>query len=478
MHPLKHPETLLRHGVWFGRLAVIGGLYAVGSVELRQGTTKQVGRPGFWAVQCDDESLKIGAGGHQGVGGRAIDGQVLWDMHCINATMRTSNRSLPELFDSNHSFLDSVYNLLQLAQQGTHICFCGPTLIMARWRSGYPAPESCKPHELFAITNPSSGYPTCIGEAVTYGRRCKRTVAGDKVSVATQLVGQLAEISPSAAAKSSAVGSIASHMLCWQHTHQHGQIVEGWKQALLDRAETEDECQSTKSSQPKCRKPEDDDIESLASGIRILQEELRRMKAAKETGSRMRFSFDFSFDGAWTRASGRADAEAHSDGTDKAKEKAREQQRQEDAERKRQTEEQERKRKAKERLEKLKEDARRKAQAAKLAEEQKWSNAWTRYNDTWKAIEEGRCTPSKLPWPTLSGEASNLTEAGVREFYRRGPPASEDRFRLFSQETKRWHTDKLLSRFGKMVFDGAAKEDLDLVTRVTLLRWKEARLGR
>jgi hypothetical protein len=309
-----------------------------------------------------------------------------------------------------------------------------------------PMQRHWDPDTVFEINNPSTGSPTCVGQAVTCGRRCKRKVAGHRVSSANCIAHDLAELSPSAAAKDDQLYDIADSMLCYQHDHQAEELVSKWKRKLH-------RC-GTKSAE--------DDIQNLYEGIKKLQEELRRMKAAKQSRSRKSSPFNNTSTehSSKNSTSGQEDAETDTEETYKTKEDLREKQ----------------KREAKDRTEKAKEEARRSAQATKLAEEQKWSNAWSLYNAAWQNIELSRSKkPPGVPWPTMSGRAKDVNEASIQEFFQRAPGKTEDRFLLFSQEAKRWHTDKLLSRFGKEFVNGAEKENIDLVTRVIVQRWKEAK---
>lgn len=330
--------------------------------------------------------------------------------------------------------------------------------------TGYNKPNHRRwdPDTVLEISNPSTGYPTCVGQAVTYGRRCKRVVAAYKVSSANCIGHDLSGLSPSAAAKDDRLYDVADIMLCYQHGHQAEKVVSQWRREL-HRFSTASGAENIELPRFQSGKvPTKDDIQNLYEGIKKLQEELRRMKAAEATHSRKSSpSSDTSTGRSSTRSTwDGADAETDTEENQETKEDLREKQ----------------KREAEKRAEKAKEEARQKAQAAKLAEEQKWSNAWSMYNAAWQNIELGRSKISpRIPWPTLSGKAKDVTEASVREFFQRGPRTSEDRFLLFSQEAKRWHTDKLLSRFGREFVDGSEKENIDLVTRVIVQRWKEAK---
>ncbi|KAK0385637.1 hypothetical protein NLU13_6814 [Sarocladium strictum] len=290
-----------------------------------------------------------------------------------------------------------------------------------------PIPRRWDPDAVFEITNPSTGYPTCVGQAVTCGRRCKRVVAGYNVLSANCIARDLAELSPSAAAGDDQLYHIAHIMLCYQHGHQAEELVSKWRRELHH-------CDSKSEAEPPLQTGGfhyEDDIKDLYEAIQKLQEQLRRIKAARQTHSEKSSPFNNPSTEYCSKKStwGQDDSETKTEETDETREDLREKQ----------------KREAKERADKAKEEARRSAQAAKLAEQLKWSNAWSLYNAAWENIELGRSrTSPRAPWPTLSGKAEDVSEASVREFFQRAP----------------------------------GKDTIDLVTRVIVQRWKEAKGSR
>lgn len=343
------------------------------------------------------------------------------------------------------------------------------------------------PDTVFEINNPSTGYPTCVGHAKTCGRRCRRVMAGSRVSSANCIAHDLAELSASAAAKDDQLYDIADSMLCWQHVHKAEEVVSKWKRQL-HCCGTKSKAEDSKMPRSKSDKvPIEDDMQNLYEEIKKLQEELRKMKAERRTRSRMGSPFNKSSTEHSSRRSSwsRGDASTDTGESDTEESDIEESETEEsDAEESETSETYEtkedlrkkQKREAEERAERAKEEARRNIRAKKIAEDQKWSNAWSLYNEAWQDIELRRAKGSSgAPWPTLSGKAKDVTEASVQEFFQRAPRTTEDRFLLFSQEAKRWHTDKLLSRFGNEFVNGAEKENIDLVTRVIVQRWKEAK---
>ena len=56
--------------------------------------------------------------------------------------------------------------------------------------------------------------------------------------------------------------------------------------------------------------------------------------------------------------------------------------------------------------------------------------------------------------------------------------SGEARFRMMNIENKRWHTDKIMSRFGREVMVGEHKDALNTISRVVIELWKEAKTRR
>ncbi len=82
--------------------------------------------------------------------------------------------------------------------------------------------------EVCKIINPKRGYQTCFGEAVTYSRRCERSIAGGSIFT----LNDLAARSPEEAARSPQLRTAAEQGLCYQHKHQLGNVVDRWRRRL------------------------------------------------------------------------------------------------------------------------------------------------------------------------------------------------------------------------------------------------------
>lgn len=148
----------------------------------------------------------------------------------------------------------------------------------------------------------------------------------------------------------------------------------------------------------------------------------------------------------------------------------------------RKREEQEKKeREAKERAER----ARQKEEKRKQKRKNDWSDAWKRYENGWKSVDDtDNLSGSEIPWPTKSGLRRDLSESSVRQFFRRTAFVysfnnhAEELFQAMTKETKRWHSDKIQHRFGRDVFQSQYREDIDMVTKLIVVLWKEAKMGR
>ncbi|RSL90936.1 hypothetical protein CEP51_000465 [Fusarium floridanum] len=115
-----------------------------------------------------------------------------------------------------------------------------------------------------------------------------------------------------------------------------------------------------------------------------------------------------------------------------------------------------------------------------------WSDAWKKYDNAWKSIDDtsDNIDGSQIPWPTKSRLRLDLSESTVRQFFRRtafvhsSDDQAEEIFQVMTKETKRWHSDKIQHRFGKDIFQSQYGEDIDMVTKLIVVLWKEAKMGR
>jgi hypothetical protein len=92
--------------------------------------------------------------------------------------------------------------------------------------------------------------------------------------------------------------------------------------------------------------------------------------------------------------------------------------------------------------------------------------------------------PEMIPWPVQSGRWEDVTEFNVTEFFSRGmvipetPESGELRFKAISAENLRWHTDKVMSKFGSDIFESPYEPALNCIARILVGLWKEARESR
>ncbi|KAH8904938.1 hypothetical protein BR93DRAFT_979643 [Coniochaeta sp. PMI_546] len=161
--------------------------------------------------------------------------------------------------------------------------------------SYYHCDDSGKSWNLYAVlqfVNPELGYRTCIGTAVTYGRRCRRTISSSLFNL-TQLGAQ----TPLAAANSSKLYDLARSGLCWQHQHQTSEVVARWRGLLYKYAEAQSD-----NAQPssRCHSPDpatagsrhkpwaqeaEPSVEDLMEQIRLLQKKLEAMMRSQQKRS-------------------------------------------------------------------------------------------------------------------------------------------------------------------------------------------------
>lgn len=337
---------------------------------------------------------------------------------------------------------------------------------------------------------------TCVGTAVTCKRRCKRPVSSRHYSLHA-----LVRLGPREAANSPELYNVAITALCWQHKYQAHDVVAEWRELLhnyagvaaynawhadYDKRIFEQMCQLleglermkqfSQNSSPgyygrssplyyanEQRDPMEDWRQRQYSE-KIKQQHEERQRKYKET----------------------MEAREREEKERKAKE-AKETKEREERERKaketKEREERERKQKeAKERAE----NVRMKAQQKQEQETQEWSDAWKRYEEGWAFVNasDEYLNGNQIPWPTKSGKREGLTNGCVREFFRRMPSVAssdtpcKETFRAMTQETKRWHTDKIQHRFGRDIFQSVYGEDIDIVTKLVVVLWKEAKTER
>ena len=99
------------------------------------------------------------------------------------------------------------------------------------------------------------------------------------------------------------------------------------------------------------------------------------------------------------------------------------------------------------------------AEARRARESISWSDAWQRYEETWRLIPNAEVQLSEkelsvlLFWPTRDGTKSKLDEREVKNFFQQQPGnevAGGSRGRLLRRQAMRWHPDKALRYFAQM----------------------------
>ncbi|OTB20596.1 hypothetical protein K445DRAFT_313074 [Daldinia sp. EC12] len=168
----------------------------------------------------------------------------------------------------------------------------------------------------------------------------------------------------------------------------------------------------------------------------------------------------------------------------KEKEEARrkeEEERRREEERKQKEENEARERAFRERVRLAREKAEREAKEKAEREAREWRSSWNRYARAWNS--GFGMDPEGIVWPVKSGRRSDVNEANVKLFFSKAPPdwlvnTGEDRFKFINTENKRWHTDKVMQRFGSDVVHGPGREALNTVAMVMIELRREAQRNR
>ncbi|KAI1393688.1 uncharacterized protein F4822DRAFT_20828 [Hypoxylon trugodes] len=371
-------------------------------------------------------------------------------------------------------------------------------------------PQKWDPKEVLGLAYDSY----CIGWATTRGRQCQRYIARHKSSHGQCILDKLACENASKAAESPDLPEALDIMLCWQHTGQSSGILKKWKYKLENYApdfddysndDSDDESSALwsesglddwrpKKLYTKKEPTSDPSIEELRKMMKQMQDNLARL----ESELRRRGKHDIKQDHAKMEAEERQKREARRKEEERirqeqARRQEEEQKRQEEERRRREEEERIRKEEEQRRAEKAREDAfrervrlakkRREEEARMKAEKEaaEWKATWQRYSNAWD--KNDRATILTIPWPVKSGLQIDVTEANVRLFFAKAPPADfvdsgEKRFKFINAENKRWHTDKVIQRFGRELVEGDAKTTLDIIAKVVIELRQEAQRER
>jgi len=389
------------------------------------------------------------------------------------------------------------------------------------------------PDTVIPLINPVKGWGTCVGFAPSKGRRCWNRKSP---LLASRILNDLAELSPSSAAASPRLLDAAESMLCWLHGDQADKVISEWKRALMkdatttkqtnrdwdemaanahavldellrkrrEREETRGYTEKGSAFEPQFRwspsqthsRDESDDDEATASRERQRKEEKRERRREKERQEKEREEEEREEEERQEEERRERRRREKKRREKERREKEREEEeRQEEKRREKESQDKERSEKRRREREAQEEKIRKRAAEARaaraeaaeqrrLAEQREWAEAWKRYTKGWELVEANQTAKiTSIPWPTRSGRWEDVTENNVREFFRRAPTYEasrepDERFCLMSKENKRWHTDKILSRFGRQVLVGSRKGEIDLVTKLMVVLWKEAKITR
>jgi hypothetical protein len=115
------------------------------------------------------------------------------------------------------------------------------------------------------------------------------------------------------------------------------------------------------------------------------------------------------------------------------------------------------------------------------SEEISWAAAWKRYEDGWLEVQQsaGSLTEEDIPWPTKLGTLTSTDEENIREFYKMAPPSANGTKsgsgsrKVLKRELLRWHSDK--ARFAKMELSKTARKGVDLMARLIIVLYDEAK---
>ncbi|KAK4233280.1 putative reticulocyte-binding protein 2 like protein a protein [Achaetomium macrosporum] len=301
------------------------------------------------------------------------------------------------------------------------------------------------PDVIFNLINPEREYDTCTGHASTYGRRCRRRVAAASMADARSFLRKLATENPITASKSPDFEAAAKLTLCYQHKDQVYALVNEWRACIQLYAA------STAGGSTNDR------------GASNQQE-----KEKKQAGRGEKAEADGS--------------QARRKAEDRREEQQRAKQSAEQKEQEKVKAEQEHEKKTA----RQQQNSRQRAEEREAAEKQEWADAWSKYCRGWMSLEtdKTKITPSKIPWPVKSGSWQDVSESSVRSFFRKAVPVyladhqGDEMYRTICDENKRWHTDKIMSRFGPDILKGPYGDALNMIAKLMVQLRVEAKMGR
>ncbi|KAL7626975.1 hypothetical protein AAE478_003750 [Parahypoxylon ruwenzoriense] len=343
------------------------------------------------------------------------------------------------------------------------------------------------PEDVLGLTVDITRCRTCIGYAVSRGRRCRNPIAYTKSSDAWRIVNKLAYEDPHKVAELPELREVADILLCWRHDDQSSGIVRNWVFELNncttgseERAPPNTSGRDSKTDIPDNwgKKTEEhpmkrlvDQMKQMEETLARLQEEICRRAGINENQGKAREESNREYLERIIREHDREKAYREQVRLNKEKREREQREREKREREQREREKREREKRERERRER---EARERAQK-EIAE---WGTVWKRYSDSWNSGAEA--SAQTMFWPVKSGLQSDVSDANIKTFFAKAPPdelidTGEKRLKLMNAENKRWHTDKIMQRFGPDVVSGATKRSLDNVARVVIKLRQEAR---
>ncbi|KAI8963927.1 hypothetical protein F5Y11DRAFT_317866 [Daldinia sp. FL1419] len=378
----------------------------------------------------------------------------------------------------------------------------------------YCSPTSLKwnPELVLGLVNHSKGRITCIGFAKTAGRRCRRDIAEVKVNGAEYILRQLAMESASRAAVSLELQTAAREMLCWQHKKDLLDELAKWR-SYLNRWASEHEKESPSSTDTESdvdadngtnawypeytfdglqnhlyeilreyQKMEEERAKRAEAGRRCKMEEQRRQEEQKrkEEQERKRKEEEEKEKERRRREEQRRWYEYEQKRREEEERRWQEELKRQEEEWKRRQEES-RERAFRERVRLAKEERERKEREKVQKEAEEWRSSWDRYSSAWS--NGTHMIPGSIPWPVKSGQRSDVNETNIKLFFAKAPPeplvdSGEKRYKFINAENMRWHTDKVMQRFGQDVVYGPSRTALNTVAKVMIELRQEAQKTR
>ncbi|KAI1769042.1 hypothetical protein GGR53DRAFT_274884 [Hypoxylon sp. FL1150] len=338
------------------------------------------------------------------------------------------------------------------------------------------------PKKVLGLPNPEKNdQVTCVG-ATLKRQRCRNPIACYRIEHAEGILERFGSASKSAASLAE-LRPAAELLLCFRHGtgpkstgDQSPDILRQWKRKLVD--DYGDDNLSLTSGK------------KASTGSRGVKREPRVKTEDTEEYSRESFLQSMPWYSGGSRRRGtervkREESDSQSQEQKRRREqKEREERQRQEEENKREVERQQERARAKafrERVRLERERIERETRAKAQKEAAEWQTAWECYRDGWTKGTD--LSVADIAWPVKSGLQLDVNEANVKLFFEKAPPddlvnSGANRLKLINAENKRWHTDKMMQRFGPDVVNGAANTSLAIVAKVMVVLRQEAQKNR